>query len=90
MNGLDGFDLLRFPCFYTFKVFGRQSETFSTQVREVIAATVGIVPLDSVKVRPSEHGKYVCVTVLTRVQDRAQLERIYADLHDQAEILLYL
>jgi len=90
MKVADGFDLLTFPCFYTFKVFGRQSETFSAQVREVIAATVGSVPLDSMKVRPSEHGKYVCVTVVTRLHDRAQLERIYADLHRQAEILLYL
>jgi len=90
MTGLDGFDLLQFPCFYTFKVFGRQSETFSTGVRDVIAATVGSVPLDSVKVRPSAHGKYVCVTVMTRIHDRAQLERIYADLHEHADVILYL
>jgi putative lipoic acid-binding regulatory protein len=90
MNAPDGFDLLSFPCFYTFKVFGRQSDTFCAQVREVIASTAGCVPLDSVKARPSEHVKYVCVSVIARLQDRDQLERIYADLREQTEILLYL
>ncbi len=90
MNGSDGFDLLSFPCFYTFKVFGRQSDRFCEQVCEVIASTVGCVPLDSVRTRPSEHGKYVCVSVIARLQDREQLDRIYADLREHTEILLYL
>ena len=90
MTESSGFDLLRFPCFYTFKVFGRQSASFSDRVRDVIAATVGNIPLDSMKVRPSEHGKYVCVSILAHLQDRAQLDRIYSDLHAQDDILLYL
>jgi uncharacterized protein len=79
-----------FPCFYTFKVFGRRSDSFCDRVRGVIAATVGSVPLDSVKVRESEHGKYVCISVVTRVHDREQLERIYGDLRAQDEVILYL
>ncbi|HVN86279.1 MAG TPA: DUF493 domain-containing protein [Candidatus Binatia bacterium] len=85
-----GFDLMSFPCVYTFKVFGHHNDRFCDRVRDVIGATVGTVPLDSVKVRESEHGKYVCVSVLAEVRDREQLERIYADLNQHDEVLLCL
>lgn len=90
MKRPDGFDLLSFPCFYTFKVFGHHSEEFVTQVRDVVALTIGSVALDSVKVRPSAQGKYLCVSVLTRLTSREQLERIYRDLDEQVDVLLYL
>ena len=79
-----------FPCFYTFKVFGRQSDGFSEQVRATIAARVGTIPLDSMKVRESGRGNYVCVSVLVHVRSREQLEHIYRDLGEQSEVLLYL
>jgi hypothetical protein len=79
-----------FPCFYTFKVFGRQRAGFSEQVRATIAARVGTVPLDCIKVRPSGRGNYVCVSVVTHVRSREQLEEIYRDLGEQTEVLLYL
>jgi putative lipoic acid-binding regulatory protein len=82
--------VLGFPCFYTFKVFGRHRDGFCERVREVIADRVGRVPLDSVKVRESAHGKYVCISVVTQLRSRGQLEQIYADLHDQDEVLLCL
>ena len=82
--------LQQFPCFYTFKIFGRRSEVFVDRVREIIAATLGPVPLDSVKVRESAQRRYLSVTIFVRVESRTQLERVYADLRDEKEVLLYL
>ena len=79
-----------FPCFYTFKVFGRHSETFADRVRGVVGATLGEVPQDSVKVRESEHGRYLSVSVYVRVDSRDQLERIYADLRAEEEVIVYI
>jgi putative lipoic acid-binding regulatory protein len=79
-----------FPCLYTFKVFGRHSETFGDQVSSVVATTVGTLALDSVKVRRSEHGNYVCVSIVTRLASREELEQIYRDLGNQVEVILYL
>ena len=79
-----------FPCFCTFKIFGRRSETFVNRVRAIIAATLGVVPLDAVKVRESSRGRYLSVTVLIRVDNRRQLERVYADLRAEDEVLLYI
>lgn len=80
----------QFPCYYTFKIFGRRSDTFFDRVRAVIAGTLGPVPLDSTKVRESARGRYLSVTIVTRVETRAQLEQVYADLRDEEEVLLYI
>ena len=79
-----------FPCFYTFKVFGRRSDTFVARVREVVAATLGAIPEDSVKVRQSQQGRYLSVSIYIRVDNRDQLERIYSDLRAEHEVLLYI
>ncbi|MBI1817892.1 MAG: DUF493 domain-containing protein [Deltaproteobacteria bacterium] len=81
---------LELPDFHTFKVFGRRSEEFSEQVRATIAATVGPIPLDSMKIRASAQGRYVCVSITTFVHSREQLERVYADLRSQTDMLLFL
>jgi putative lipoic acid-binding regulatory protein len=79
-----------FPCFYTFKVFGRRSDTFADRIRGVVSATLGEVPRDSVKVRESEHGRYLSVSVYVRVESRDQLERIYTDLRAEEEVIVYI
>lgn len=82
--------LEQFPCLYTFKVFGRRSDGFAARVRDILGATLGALPHDAVSVRESSRGRYVSVTVLARVEDRAQLERVYADLRADDEVLLYI
>ncbi len=82
--------LEQFPCLYTFKIFGRRSDTFVERVREIIAATLDVVPLDAVTVRESSRGRYLSVTVLIRVDSRRQLERVYADLRAEEQVLLYI
>ena len=80
----------QFPCEYTFKIFGRRSDTFVERVREIISASLGAVPLDAVRVRESSQGRYLSVTVLMWVHTQAQLERVYADLRAEQQVLLYI
>lgn len=80
----------QFPCEYTFKIFGRRSDTFVETVRSIIATTLGTVPLDAVRVRESSQGRYLSVTVLMRVENRELLERVYGDLRAAEEVLLYI
>ena len=79
-----------FPCFYTFKVFGRTSGSFVDVVRDIVGATLGVVPRDSVKVRESAKGKYSSVTLIAYVHSRKQLEQVYADLRAEEQVLLYI
>ena len=78
----------QFPCLYTFKIFGRSSEGFAEKVRAIVAATLGAVPSEAVTLRESSQGRYVSVTVVIRVETQNQLERVYADLRAEEEVLL--
>jgi uncharacterized protein len=82
--------LQEFPCFYTFKIFGKRSDALVDQVRTAMGRTLGSVPLDSVKVRDSARGRYQSVTVYIRVESRDQLERVYEDLRAEAEVLFFI
>ena len=88
MNGSD--TLEQFPCVYTFKIFGRRSDRFVDRVRTIITATLGALPGDALTTRESSRGRYLSVTVLVRVESREQLERVYADLRAEDEVLLYI
>jgi hypothetical protein len=83
-------ELEAFPCFYTFKIFGRTTETFVGRVREIVGATLGAIPLDSIKVRESAKGRYLSVTLVVYVHSRSQLEQVYSDLRDEEQVLLYI
>lgn len=82
--------LEQFPCYYTFKIFGRCNDTFVERVRAVIGETLGPVPLDSIKTRASAGGRYLSVSVYIWVASRDQLERVYTDLRAEKEVLLYI
>jgi putative lipoic acid-binding regulatory protein len=82
--------LEQFPCEYTFKIFGRRSDTFAEHVRAIVGATFGEIPAEAVRVRQSSAGRYLSVTVVLWVDDRQQLERVYTDLRADPEVLLYI
>jgi len=82
--------LERFPCLYTFKIFGRRSDEFVGQVQTLIAATLGPLLPEAVTVRESSHGRYLSVTVSATVDSRTQLERVYTDLRADPRVLFYI
>lgn len=69
-------ELLEYPCDYMFKAFGPNEERFSEAVREAVSAVIP-VPLDSLRIRPSREGTYVCVSVLVQLHNFDQLKAIY-------------
>jgi len=73
--------LMEFPCHFEFKVFGPGGEdcSFSEQVEAAVGRVVK-VSRQAMKSRPSSAGKYQCISVLVTLQNRAQMENIYAEL----------
>ena len=76
-------ELITFPCHFEFKAFGPGGDE-SRFLDKVLAAvsTVVQVSRQASRSRPSSGGKYQCVTVLVTLQDRSQLERVYAALRN--------
>jgi putative lipoic acid-binding regulatory protein len=74
-------ELIDFPCHFEFKAFGPGDEDghFYDQVHSAVAKVVQ-VSRQAMRIRSSSGGKYQCVTVLVTLQNRAQLEGVYAAL----------
>lgn len=74
-------ELIEFPCHFEFKAFGPGGEdsSFYGQVEAAVGRVVQ-VSRQAMKTRPSSAGKYQCVSVLVTLQNRAQMESIYAEL----------
>jgi putative lipoic acid-binding regulatory protein len=82
--------LQTFPCEYTFKIFGRQSDSFVGRVEAIVAATFGPLARGAVSERASSGGKYLSVTIVQWVERKEQLEEVYAALKAEPEVLLYI
>lgn len=83
-------ELVDFPCHFEFKAFGPGGEA-SAFFDQVNAAVATVVPVSrqAMKSRPSSTGKYLCVSVLVSLQNRQQMEKIYAELR-KIDSLKYL
>ena len=81
---------MEFSCHFEFKAFGPGGEdsAFFSQVESAVANVIQVFR-QAMKTRPSSAGKYQCVTVLVTLQNRTQMEAVYAELR-QIEGLKYL
>ena len=80
-------ELLQFPCHFEVKAFGPGGDDsrFDDQVLASIA-TVVQASRQAMRIRPSSGGKYQCVTVLVTLQNRPQLEAVYAALREVEDL----
>lgn len=79
MRNHDQQELINFPCHFEFKAFGPgdDDESFLAKVQSAVS-TVVPVSRQAMKTRASSGGKYQCVSVVVSLQNRAQLEAVYA------------
>lgn len=72
--------LIDFPCHYEFKAFGpADGGAFFDRVQAAVASVVP-VSRQAMKSRQSRDGTYQCVSVVVTLQNRAQLDGVYAAL----------
>ena len=81
--------LLEFPAEIKIKAMGLNSADFESCVSELV---VPLIETDqySVTTLPSKAGKYLSVRVQFVVQNQAELERVYAALHNEPRVLYTL
>lgn len=90
MGNLPSEELIEFPCDFVFKAFGpaEPEGDFPGRVRRAVDKVLPVA-LDAMKSRTSSGGKYLCVSVLVRLQSYSQLAAIYGELQ-KVEGLTYL
>lgn len=82
--------LLKFPCDYPLKVFGRPESGLEARVLEIVRRHVGDSSALDVRARPSRSGNYTALTIQFRATSRQQLDAIYQELSDSPEVLMAL
>ena len=94
----DGFDLLEYPCQYTFKAMCANQEASIASIKALFTESRPGVHGDSddgsdpvqFELSPSGKGNYVSVSATMTLSGREQLEAIYSALHANEHVLVAL
>ena len=83
--------LLTFPCDFTLKVVGKDTDAFFATVSAIIRHHVPDVPDSTfLQSRVSEKGNYRSMNVTIHVTSKEQLDAIYLALSSSPEVLMVL
>jgi len=82
--------LLTFPCEFPIKAMGRRSDTFQTEVVEIVRKHTPKLSENAVTSRISENGNYVSITITITATSKEQLDRIYLELNAHEMVLMTL
>lgn len=82
--------LLEFPCEFPIKVFGAADEAFRENVHAIIQKHAPFIDSGQVSCKPSKGGKYFAITVTIIAESKAQIDAIYMDLTQCADVLMAL
>lgn len=82
--------LLEFPVDFPLKVMGRRVDGFAQAITELTLAHVPGFDPSTVELRVSSQGTYLSITLVVRIESRAQLEALYRDLtaHPMVRVVL--
>jgi putative lipoic acid-binding regulatory protein len=87
---MDDETLLEFPCDFPIKLMGRHTLEFQTTVRLLVEKHVGPIDDKAIDSSLSRNGRFVSVTITVSAQSKQQLDDIYQDATDHADILMAL
>ena len=82
--------VLEFPCTFPIKMMGRDTPEFRATARTLVEKHAGVVPDEAVQVALSRNGRFVSVTVTIIATSQQQLDDIYTDATNHADVLYAL
>lgn len=83
--------LIEYPTDYAFKIIGKATPDFSDWARGLVAAALQQdIPDSDVSQNVSRQGTYVSVEVRVHLTSEEQRRAVYARLHGESRIVLYL
>ena len=82
--------VIEFPCTFPIKMMGRDTPEFRATARTLVEKHAGVVPDEAVQVALSRNGRFVSITVTIIATSQQQLDDIYADATNHADVLYAL
>ena len=81
---------IEFPCEFPIKMMGRNLPEFRTTARALVEKHAGAVDDKAVQESLSRNDRFVSVTVTITATSQQQLDSIYQDVTDHADVLMAL
>lgn len=81
---------IEFPCAYPIKVMGVASEDFQQDILALVRRHAPEVGDEHVKVRPSNKGNYLAITVTIEATGTDQLTVLFEDLKAHSSVKMVL
>lgn len=82
--------LLEFPCQFPIKAMGRAEGDFEALIVTLVRRHVPDLAEGAVKIRDSQNGRFLSVTVTVTATSREQLDNIYRELTACEQVLMAL
>ena len=81
---------IEFPCAYPIKVMGLASNDFQQEIVALVQKHAPEVGEEHVKVRPSNNGNYLAITVTIEATGTDQLSVLFEDLKAHSSVKMVL
>ena len=82
--------ILELPCEFPIKLMGRDTPSFRNTVRSLVEKHTGRLSDDAIQSSLSRNGRFISITITVNAQSQQQLDDIYRDATDHAEVLMAL
>jgi len=86
----DNPSLMTFPCDFQIKIIGKNSETFATDVVNIIRRHFPNTLDDSIRSQPSQQSSYVAISVTVLALNQPTLDALYLELTQHPDIKMVL
>ncbi len=82
--------LLDFPCPFSLKVMGKNSEDFEKTVYTIVHTHIPYLTEGALQTRTSKKGTYMSITVAFQAENKAQLDGLYQALSEHDDVIMAL
>lgn len=87
---MDSNDLFQFPCEFTIKIIGYNTEQFEIETLSIVRAIFSDLAETAITTREGKNKKYLAITVTVTANDREQLDLVYQNLTASQHVLMVL
>lgn len=82
--------LMKFPCAFSVKAFGKKDTDIETIVFELVKAHAPELKRENMSHKVSSNGHYIAVTAKMTAQSKQQMDAIYRDLNNHDAVVMAL
>jgi putative lipoic acid-binding regulatory protein len=82
--------LIEYPLDFPIKIMGKNGPGFANAVVEIVRRHAPDFDAASVELRQSKKSSYLSITCTIRAVSREQLDALYTELSDQADVVMVL